>query len=99
MFPSARHALDFGHDPIERQHAIGKARIAHGARNARTGASQAAGACVTAVTTGPAPFDLALDLPETERAAAEVLSIPVAPHLTDAEVIRVGEALLEAVGA
>jgi len=46
-----------------------------------------------------APFDLALDLPETELAAAEVLSIPVAPHLTDAEVIRVGEALLEAVGA
>lgn len=30
-------------------------------------------------------FDLRLDLPETERAAAEVLSLPVGPHLTETD--------------
>jgi len=31
-------------------------------------------------------FDLHLDLPETERAAAEVVSLPVGPHLSDADI-------------
>lgn len=30
-------------------------------------------------------FDLRLDLPETERAAAEVVSLPVGPHLTETD--------------
>jgi dTDP-4-amino-4,6-dideoxygalactose transaminase len=33
------------------------------------------------------------DLPETDRAAAEVLSIPVGPHLTDADVAAVAAAV------
>lgn len=38
-------------------------------------------------------FGLALDLPETTRAAAEVLSLPVYPALTDAELTTVAEAV------
>lgn len=38
-------------------------------------------------------FDLDLALPETERAAAEVLSLPVRPDLTSAELDRVVEAV------
>lgn len=34
-------------------------------------------------------FDLDVDLPETERATREVLSLPVGPHLTDEEIDRV----------
>ncbi len=34
-------------------------------------------------------FGLTLDLPETERAAAEVLSLPVGPHLSDDDVTAV----------
>ena len=36
-----------------------------------------------------------LDLPATASAAAEVLSLPVGPHLTDDEVARVAEALAQ----
>lgn len=38
-------------------------------------------------------FGLDLDLPETERAAAEVLSLPVHPALTDADVDAIGQAV------
>ncbi|MBW3661970.1 MAG: DegT/DnrJ/EryC1/StrS family aminotransferase [Actinobacteria bacterium] len=38
-------------------------------------------------------FDLRLDLPETERAAAEVLSLPVGPHLTPADLEHIVEAV------
>ena len=38
------------------------------------------------------------DLPESERAAAEVLAIPIWPELTSAEVAAVGSALANAVG-
>lgn len=38
-------------------------------------------------------FDLHLDLPETERAAGEVVSLPVGPHLTDTELRGVAEAV------
>lgn len=38
-------------------------------------------------------FGLALDLPETERATREVLSLPVGPHLGAAEIDRVVEAV------
>lgn len=38
-------------------------------------------------------FDLHLDLPETERAAGEVVSLPVGPHLTDADLRGVAEAV------
>jgi dTDP-4-amino-4,6-dideoxygalactose transaminase len=41
-----------------------------------------------------APFASAkADLPETDRAAAEVLSLPVGPHLTDDEVAAVATAV------
>jgi len=40
-------------------------------------------------------FGLTLDLPETERAAREVLSLPVHPSLSDADI----EAIIEAVNA
>jgi perosamine synthetase len=43
-------------------------------------------------------FALALDLPETERAADEVLSLPVHPALTDPERERIGDAVQRAVG-
>jgi perosamine synthetase len=36
-----------------------------------------------------APFAPGLDLPETERAAAEVVSLPVHPSLSDADLERV----------
>ncbi len=36
------------------------------------------------------------DFPESERAAKEVLALPVFPELTDAEVDRVGESVLQA---
>lgn len=38
-------------------------------------------------------FDLRLDLPETERAVAEVLSLPIHPRLTDADVQAIAEAV------
>jgi dTDP-4-amino-4,6-dideoxygalactose transaminase len=38
-------------------------------------------------------FGLTLDLPETERAAREVLSLPVHPSLTQAELDRIVEAV------
>jgi perosamine synthetase len=38
-------------------------------------------------------FDVQADLPETERAAAEVLSLPVRPDLTDEELRRIVEAV------
>lgn len=38
-------------------------------------------------------FDLHLDLPETERAAGEVVSLPVGPHLTDTDLRGVAEAV------
>jgi dTDP-4-amino-4,6-dideoxygalactose transaminase len=38
------------------------------------------------------------DLPESERAAKEVLALPVFPELTDAEVERVAGELLQAIG-
>ena len=40
-------------------------------------------------------YDLALDLPETERATREVLSLPIRPGLTDDEVARVVAAVNE----
>jgi dTDP-4-amino-4,6-dideoxygalactose transaminase len=40
-------------------------------------------------------YDLDLDLPETERAASEVLSLPMRPGLTDEEVARVVAAVNE----
>ena len=38
-------------------------------------------------------FDLQLDLPETEKAAREVLSLPVHPSLTDADLASIVEAV------
>jgi dTDP-4-amino-4,6-dideoxygalactose transaminase len=38
-------------------------------------------------------YDLSLDLPETERAVAEVLSLPVHPFLDDSEIARIIEAV------
>lgn len=38
-------------------------------------------------------YDAQLDLPETARAAAEVLSVPIGPHLGEEDVERVEEAL------
>lgn len=40
-----------------------------------------------------APFSVAVDLPETERAAAECLSLPVHPSLSEADVERIVEAV------
>jgi len=41
-----------------------------------------------------APFAAAkADLPETDRAAAQVLSVPVGPHLGDEEVAAVANAV------
>ncbi len=40
-------------------------------------------------------YDVALDLPRTEAACAEVLSLPMHPHLTDEEVDRVVNAVRE----
>jgi dTDP-4-amino-4,6-dideoxygalactose transaminase len=37
------------------------------------------------------PYAVEVDLPETDRAASEVLSIPVGPHLSNADVSRVIE--------
>ena len=42
-------------------------------------------------------FAFALDLPETERAADEVLSLPVHPALTEADLERIGVAVQQAV--
>jgi dTDP-4-amino-4,6-dideoxygalactose transaminase len=42
-------------------------------------------------------YDLALDLPETDRAVDEVLSLPIRPGLSDEEVDRVISAVNEAV--
>jgi dTDP-4-amino-4,6-dideoxygalactose transaminase len=39
------------------------------------------------------PYSSSVELPETDRAAGEVLSIPVGPHLSDADVAHVIEAL------
>jgi len=39
-------------------------------------------------------FSHGLELPETERASREVLSLPVAPHLSEADLTRVVEAVL-----
>ncbi len=44
-------------------------------------------------------FDLNLDLPETERAAAEVVSLPVYPTLTDDEMDQVIDAVNVVAGA
>ena len=44
-------------------------------------------------------FGLELDLPETERAAQEVLSLPVHPALADGDIARICSALDEAVRA
>ena len=41
-------------------------------------------------------FDLRLDLPETERACAEALSLPVGPHLSDEDVSAVVAAVADA---
>ena len=38
-------------------------------------------------------FDLQLDLPETEKAARDVLSLPVHPSLTDADLASIVEAV------
>ena len=38
-------------------------------------------------------FGVDLDLPETTRAAAEVLSLPVGPHVTDADADRIVHAV------
>lgn len=38
-------------------------------------------------------FDLQLDLPETERAAREVISLPVHPSLSEADLERIAEAV------
>jgi perosamine synthetase len=38
-------------------------------------------------------FDLDLDLPETERAAAEVLSLPIHPSLSQSDLERIAEAV------
>ena len=46
--------------------------------------------------TGCRPTTSTLDLPETERAAAEVLSLPIRPGLTEEEVDRVVAAVNEA---
>lgn len=43
-------------------------------------------------------YDLELDLPETTRAAREVLSLPVHPALSSAELAHVGRAVIEAIG-
>jgi perosamine synthetase len=40
------------------------------------------------------PYASPVDLPETDRAASQVLSIPVGPHLSDADVARVVEAIV-----
>jgi perosamine synthetase len=45
------------------------------------------------------PFRMELDLPQTERATEEVLSLPVGPHLSDQMVDQVIEAVLGAVAA
>jgi perosamine synthetase len=42
-------------------------------------------------------FGLALDLPETERAADEVLSLPVGPHLHEGDIDRIVEVVSEVV--
>jgi dTDP-4-amino-4,6-dideoxygalactose transaminase len=39
------------------------------------------------------PYASPVELPETDRAADEVLSLPVGPHLSDAEISRVVEAV------
>ena len=44
-------------------------------------------------------FGLSLDLPETERAAREVLSLPVHPSLTQSELDRIVEAVNSLAGA
>ncbi|MBO1337581.1 DegT/DnrJ/EryC1/StrS aminotransferase family protein [Streptomyces sp. VRA16 Mangrove soil] len=46
-----------------------------------------------------APYSTGDRLPETERAAAEVLALPVHPTLTDTEVERVAEAVESVVGS
>lgn len=43
-------------------------------------------------------FGVDLDLPETRRAAAEVLSLPVGPHVTDADADRVVHAVNSLLG-
>ncbi|MFI5533448.1 DegT/DnrJ/EryC1/StrS family aminotransferase [Kitasatospora sp. NPDC051853] len=45
------------------------------------------------------PFQGWWELPETDRAAAEVLSLPVHPTLTERELARVAEAVRSALGA
>jgi dTDP-4-amino-4,6-dideoxygalactose transaminase len=45
----------------------------------------------------PAYVDAGSDLAETDRAAAEVMSLPVHPRLTDAEVDRVIDVVNKAV--
>jgi dTDP-4-amino-4,6-dideoxygalactose transaminase len=44
-------------------------------------------------------FGLTLDLPETERAAREVLSLPVHPSLTQEDLDRIVEAVNALAGA
>jgi dTDP-4-amino-4,6-dideoxygalactose transaminase len=44
-----------------------------------------------------ASFDMEMELPETQRACEEVLSIPVGPHLSDRSVDTVIDAVLAAV--
>ena len=46
-----------------------------------------------------APYRAAVDLPETDRAAREVLSLPMHPHLTAAQITFVADALRDTLAA
>jgi len=45
------------------------------------------------------PFQVPVELPETNRAAAEALSLPIGPHLADGDLERIIEAVNTVVGA
>jgi perosamine synthetase len=52
-----------------------------------------------AINKQPAYTDLGIEMPEAERAAAEVLSLPVHPGVSEADVDRVADAILDYFGA